>query len=161
MTDKVAPKDPLRHRIYFWLMDAALISSLVVWANFILLGFTGINAFGLPEILQSILAIFLWPMVTVAPIVLFFGSPLRDEYAEQLWRRSVVVLAYTAALIPLVYFLAAWGSFFAAGQPEEPVWGFKWSVVQTSWGFAIWALWTGYIQLFVFIFQFLRWRDSR
>ena len=161
MTEKQERTDPLRHRMYFWLMDAAFFASLFVWANFIIQGLTGVTAFGLPDILQTITAIILWPLVTVVPLVLFFGTPLRDEYAEQLWKRSIVVLAYAAAIIPFAYFVAAWGTFFAAGQPEEPVWAFKWSVVEVSWGFAIWALWTFYIQLFVLIFQFLRWRDSR
>ena len=161
MSETVSTKDPLRHRLYFWLMDAALVGSVIIWIAFILDAAAGITAFGLPEPLASILGIILIPLVTVVPVVVFFGAFMRDEYAEQLWRRTMVVLAYVAAIIPFGYFLTAWATFFAMGQPEEPHWAFAWSVVEVKWGLAIWYLWNGYIQLFVFIFQFLRWRDSR
>ncbi len=156
-----SPKDPLRYRAYFWLMDAAFVASVIVWLAFILLQTTGISAFGLPPLLQTLLALILWPLVAFAPFFLLIARFMRDEYAEGIWRRSVVVLAYAAAILPMAYFLTAWGTFFAAGQPEEPPAIFAWSIQEVSWGFAIWAAFSVYMQIFVFIFQFLRWRDSR
>jgi len=161
MTDTKTAKGPLRYRLYFWLMDAALIAAIVVWANYIVLLATGINGFGLPLVLQYVLAIPLWPLFTVVPIFLLLAKFMRDEYAELLWRRTVVVLAYALAIIPLAIVLFAWAIFYATGQPEDPPAAFAWTVAEVTWGYAIWAAWTFFMQLFVFIFQFIRWRDSR
>lgn len=154
-------KGKLRYRAYFWLMDGALAASAFLWANFFVFRMTGLEVFGLPEIVQNILAIFLWPFGVVAPIFLLFARFMRDEYSEQLWRRTVVILAYVTAIVPLAYFSVAWATFFALGQPDDPPAIFAWSVEQVKWGNAIWYSFSVYVQMFIFIFQFLRWRDSR
>lgn len=159
MTETVARKGPLRHRLYFWLMDAALVVAVLVWANYIVLLTTGINGFGLPVALQYVLAIPLWPLFTVVPIFLLLAKFMRDEYSEQLWRRTLVVLGYAAAIMPPALVIIAWAVFYASGQPEDVPAAFAWTVAEVSWGYAIWGAWTFYMQLFVVIFQFLRWRD--
>lgn len=159
--NQIASTGPqLRYRLYFWLMDAALIASLIAWANALVSIVFGVEGFGLPPSIQALLGVPLWPLVTIAPIFLFLAKFMRDEYSEGLWKSSLIVLAYAAAIIPLGFFLISWASFFALGQPDAPPVFLQWASVPTNWGYAIWAAWTFYMQLFVLIFEILRWRNS-
>ena len=154
-------KDPLRFRVYYWLMDICLVSALIGLVDFILVRTIDLHYFGLPEVGQVIVAIPVLFFSTIVPLFLMVGKFMRDEYAEGLWRRSVVVLAYACAVLPLIFFIVAWMTYFALDRPEYAPAAFAWSTAQTQWGWAIAYIWFGYMMLYVTIFQFLRWRDSR
>ena len=154
-------KEPLRYRAYFWLMNAAFVASVISWLAVFTYMATGVEAFGLPEVPKAIIGLFLIVFAVYAPTILLLARFMRDEYAEEIWRRTVTPLAYAAALVPLAYVLTAWASFYALGQPEDPPPYLAWASEEVTVGSAIWLCLTVYMQLFVFIFQFIRWRDLR
>ena len=44
---------------------------------------------------------------------------------------------------------------------EQVHWSLSWMADEVGWGEALMYVWLGYMMVFVVIFQFLRWRDSR
>lgn len=156
-------RDPLRYRLYFRLMDVCLLATLIIVADMLLVALFGVSAFELPlpDLLKKALTLFLVAFAMIGPFVLFAAKFMRDDYAEQLWRRSVVVLAYGVALIPLALFVifnTAQTVLGVDGSAEIfPAWVLaEWEIVRTIY-FLGWV----YVLMFVLVFQFLRWRDSR
>jgi small-conductance mechanosensitive channel len=153
-----------RYRAYFWLMNA---SSAAILYSFIELALARLTGFD-PEdhvpqlvigIFYGLAAIFMF----FVPMFLICARFMRDEYAEQLWRRTAVVLAYATAAIPLVCFILAWGWYFATGHTDakQVHWTLRWLADDIKWGDALMIVWLGYMMVFVMLFQILRWRDSR
>lgn len=163
MIDTKTPDGPLRYRLYYRLMDVCLIATIVGMMDLLIYYFFGVEDFGLPlpRLLDIGFSIFLVAFGIVGPFVLFPAKLMRDDYAEQLWRRSVVILAYGVGLVPLALFIA-FNSALAILGPEGtaelfPAWlGTEWEVVKT-----IYVTGWIYVLLFVLMFQFLRWSDSR
>ena len=164
MTAFGAANRQMRYRAYFWLMNAsfgAIVYSLVELLVGRLTGFDTEDH--LPPlvitILYSTFAIFMF----VVPMFLICARFMRDEYAEGLWRRTSVVLAYSTAALPLVFFILSWLWYFATGHTDakQVHWLLRWLADDIGWGEALMIVWLGYMMVFVVIFQFLRWRDSR
>lgn len=94
------------------------------------------------------------------PCFLVVARFMRDEYAELLWRRTAVVLAYMLALTPLFALAAVWIDYWTSttGQPRAFAANFE----QTDNLFdAMMRVWSAFMLLFTGIFQWLRWLDSR
>lgn len=149
-----------RARVYFRLMDIVLVLSLLGFAEFLLDKIGGIILIEKSNPIYPPVAFFFGFMNFIVPLFLILARFMRDEYAELLWRRTAVVVAYMLALAPWVIVASMWAYYFATGArmrespfaplviPQEPVQ-------------VIWLCWLVFMLLFVAIFQFLRWRDGR
>lgn len=163
-TDKLV-KD-LRYRAYFWLMDATMVVALLGVAEVIAFFVTGVRGFGLTGASEYAASLFVAIFSWIVPFVLMIARFMRDDYAEGLWKRTVVVLAYAVALFPIGSALVAWTA--ELGLPHD---GQAYALWRTFYGpFTTEALrgdvivstvWQTYMWLFVFVFQILRWKDSR
>lgn len=161
MTEKPQKTREFRYRLYFWLMDACLVGVAIGSLDAILDSGFGIHQFGLTDAQVLPIAFFVNLFSFIVPVFLMIAKFMRDEYADQLWRRSVVVLAYVTATVPLALLLTEHIAYFALGQPEDPPVWLEWWTIKLSWGLAIVSIWKSYLLIFVAIFQFLRWRDAR
>jgi hypothetical protein len=159
-TDK--PLKAIRYRSYFWLMDF----SAAVMALFIglLIGDMIIDQ-DLMEVLPHPLIV---PFAVVSQIVgmiilpfLICAEFMRDDYSDALWRRSVAVLAYATATIPLAIFAVTSIYYLGVGKLSEGPPLIQWVTYKVSVFTALIDIWCSYMALFVAIFQFLRWRDAR
>lgn len=153
-------KRDMRAKIYFRLMD-------------ICLGFAGIGL--LDEMLDilfdrsilpvdstayAIVQVFTLFFNFVVPPFLIIAGSMRDEYAEQLWQRSIKVLIYIFAIVPLAINLPA--VIYYQVDPigiQNSVFALLWTNVN-GWGLII-QVHMAFLLLWVGIFQFLRWRDAR
>jgi hypothetical protein len=169
MTEVRTKRDPFRFRLYYRLMDAWLLLTV---PTFMILIFI---PDGPPEGMSPALVALLILMIYVN----FFGSLflllarfMRDEYAEGLYRRSLIVMAYIGAVVPPIFLIGAWIFYFLylrlidpaapldgsieIDAPEYIDWLFKAGVSPLVVIMTIWGL---FLQSYVVIFQFLRWRD--
>jgi|GEM_PF-3398281 len=161
MSEKPRKTREFRYRLYFWLMDACLVGVAIGSLDAILESGFGIRQFGLTDAQALPIAFIVNLFSFFVPVFLMIAKFMRDEYAEQLWRRSVVILAYVTAILPLALLLFEAAAFFALGQPEKaPSW-LRWWVDDISLRLAVLKIWQSYILIFVAIFQFLRWRDTK
>jgi len=158
------PTRELRYRAYFWLMDISLVAIAIGAVDFFADQYfaTGFSAF-LPPPWVYVVALPVLFVNFVVPMFLICARFMRDEYAEGLWLRTSVVLAYATAALPLIFFILAWGWYFATGHTDAKLvhWSLRWMADEVQWGRAIMLVWLAYMMLFVVIFQILRWRDSR
>lgn len=156
----------LRYRAYFWLMDTTMVVALIGIAEvigYLTVGVRGFGMTGATEYAASLLvAIVSW----LVPFFLMIARFMRDDYAEGLWKRTVVVLAYAVALFPILFALIAWAA--ELGLPHDGVVYAAWREIFDPFKAAklpgdviLSTVWQSYMWLFVMIFQFLRWRDSR
>ncbi len=91
---------PLKYRLYFWLMDAATVAILAGLATLIWPLPGDINGYS-PQRVQIVM----WPlafMASVVPVFLITASFMRDDYADGIWRRTMMVIGVLAAVVPLV-----------------------------------------------------------
>lgn len=156
-------RNAIRFRLYYSLMDICLFFA----------------ALGLADWAVDIYADSEWPLwysivgfVTLVfngfvPLFLMVASFMRDDYAEGLWKRSLVVMAYGAAVVPPILILGPWVLFFILGGDGSlrPEWfiAFEQAFYDTKVEpyMVVGKVWLTFMLLFVGVFQFLRWRDSR
>ncbi|MDC8753255.1 hypothetical protein OIK40_01210 [Erythrobacter sp. sf7] len=152
----------LRYRAYFWLMDASLVAVAYAAIEPIISYFFDYDiSTVLPEPVRAVFLAFVTFFILVVPVILICAKFMRDEYCEQLWKRSFVVMAYLTALAPLIYMVVYWSLFYALGQPKPLPPILAWPFREVTMGPAIYIAWIGYMMVFVALFQFLRWRDAR
>lgn len=156
----------LRYRAYFWLMNAAMVAAVISLSEVACYFATGVRGFGLTGAVEMTADIFVSVFSWLVPFFLMIARFMRDDYSEGLWKRSVVVLAYAVALFPMLFLLLAWG--MELGLPHDGTAYAAWQTIYTPFKSAalpgdviVSTVWQVYMQLFVLIFQFLRWRDSR
>lgn len=150
----------LRYRLYFWLMDASLVGVVIFFASVLFQAATGLEFFGLPPMLGLVSGVVLMALIFLIPLILIIGRPLRDEYAEILWRRTIAPLVVIMSTSPLLYIVIGWTLYAAQIDPKSSA-ALAWLYEQQSGFEAISGAWALLNMLFVAIFQFLRWRDSR
>lgn len=152
----------LRYRAYFWLMNASLVAVIYGAIELIIgVAFAFDVSDLMPEPMRAVFLAYVALFLLVVPVVLICAKFMRDEYCEQLWKRSFVVLAYLTAIAPLIYLAAYWSLFYALGQPKPLPPFLAWPEQKVNLGPAIYIPWVGYMMMFVVVFQILRWRDSR
>lgn len=156
----------LRYRAYFWLMDATMMVALIGIAEVIGYLATGVRGFGLTGAVETAASIFVAIFSWLVTFVLMIARFMRDDYAEGLWKRTVVVLAYAVALFPILFLLLAWAA--ELGLPRDGTAYAAWRAIYGPFKSAtlpgdviVSTVWQTYMWLFVLVFQFLRWRDSR
>lgn len=158
LTDK--PDRQFRYRAYFWLMNASLAAVIIGSADFaadraFAMGFEAfvpspwIYVIGVPKLIFSFFV----------PMLLVVASFMRDDYAEGLWRRTMLVLGYGVALGPNALLALLWLVFLLVG-PVPPSW-LRFMTEPADPLTVLLYLWEAHLILFVCAFQFLRWRDSR
>ena len=169
MTEVPKKRDPFRFRLYYRLMDACLLFAIPTFIIFIL------YPSGPPEGTSSAFIALFFVTFNVSgfgSLFLLLARFMRDEYAEGLSRRSLIVMAYLGAVVPPVFLIGAWILYFVALRltyPEAPLdgsvtldapeyidWLFKPEIPPLS---VIMNLWGIFLLSYVVIFQFLRWRD--
>ena len=150
----------LRYRLYFWMMDASLIGVIIFFASVIFQTLTEKVAFGLPPLASSILGMIVLLLILPLPLVVIIAKPLRDEYASLLWQRTIGPLVVFMSTTPLIFFTSLWVFYAISVDPKE-VPALSWLYDEQSYVEAVTGAWLIFNMLFVLIFQFIRWRDSR
>ena len=149
-----------RFRIYFRLMDICLVAGILILAPFLPIFERLVAEDGtIPTWYNIYGAVLIFISFFLAPF-LILARFMRDEYAEQLFRRTTDVVVYIAVAFPLLVFSAATVVYIATGAKEAP-YPFNLFAVDVTWWTAIGELFKFFCLIFVFVFQFLRWKDSR
>lgn len=160
MNETIERKDPLRFRIYFWLMDAAFVAAVLGVLNKILFWSFDIRLFGLPSPIDEIVGTIGGVLANFLPPLLIVAWFMRDQYATVLWTRTAMVLTYFMATMPLALVL-----FMVAVAPpgtQESTNPLAAYLLERERPInLIWRFWGYSTMFFVLTFQFLRWRDSR
>lgn len=163
MTKSNASKTPAmrakRTRLYFRFMDLCLFFALLVIVSTILDFGMGIDMMPTGTWYGAILAIPSIICMTILPTFLIWARFMRDEYAEMLWQRTMVIVGYAAATLPMVILLGAWFTYWAIDRQNRGALSFlKEEVLVYSF---LGVSWSVFMLVFVCTFQFLRWKDSR
>lgn len=150
----------LRYRAYFRLMDASTVAigigAVDYFADAVFQ--SGLEAFvpapwiyviGLPVLFFNFLV----------PMVLVVARFMRDDYAEGLWRRAMLVVGYGVAIGPIVLLATSWLLYLAVG-PVTPPW-LRPVIDEQEPVIVMLVLWQAHLMLFVCAFQFMRWTDAR
>ncbi|MCP5396839.1 MAG: hypothetical protein H6918_08920 [Sphingomonadaceae bacterium] len=168
MFERLKGNRQFRYRLYFWLMDISLVCGLIGFADFIrddILGYAAFDPVSPIYIAVGVFCLFFsFPVATFLVLARF----MRDEYAEQLWQRTIGKLGFISAVVPFSLYVLVWTFYFIASFRILPK-AVHNSLVDllemgaTEWRFdeIINTAWMVFMLLFVAIFQFLRWRDSR
>ena len=162
-------KEPLRFRLYYRLMDLALVVYLVALAMAISVALSGTDPSTFPLIIQFGVPVIVAIVVYLILPVLIVASKLRDEYAELLWKRTVSQLTVLAVLLPPIVSAILWFVFLVVlkGDPEanwggnRPDWLMDPIYAEDRRLYVVLDVWSYYTFGFVLLFQFNRWRDSR
>jgi len=160
MIETETQKEPLRYRLYYRLMDICLIATVFFIIEIINQELGGAPDLGLPGPFAMAFTAWLIVFVFIGPFFLLIAKFMRDDYAEQLWKRTVVVLAYGMGLLPVALFIGFNTAMFVFGDTGAEETYHSLLVVEWQVSATIYVACLIYMLLFVFIFQFLRWRDS-
>jgi hypothetical protein len=169
MTDVPIKRDPVRFRLYYRLMDVSLFFALPTILTLIS------SPDGPPKDASPAFILLLQVIIIFSlfgSMFLLLARFMRDEYAEGLWRRSLVVMGYLGAVVPPVVGIGQWIIYLIAlrlidpaapldgsvylDAPEYIDWFFK---PEVSPFYMIMQMWAIFMLSYVVIFQFLRWRD--
>ena len=152
--------DSAWYRWYYLLMNLCLLAGIIIITDVVLSVSSRVYddgeypawylAYGYISIF---LAFFVEPFLVLARF-------MRDEYAEQLFHRTSDVMLYFAVAVPFVIFAAATVVYAVTAAPEAP-YPFSLFMEEISVWKAMAQAYKYFCLLFVFIFQFLRWKDSR
>lgn len=169
MTDVRAKRDPFRFRLYYWLMDACLLLAVPTFIIFVL------YPNGPPEGASTVLIVLfitLFNVVSFGSLFLLLARFMRDEYAEGLCRRSLIIMSYLGAIVPPVFLIGAWIIYFISLQIIDPAAPLDGSVYLDAPDYIDWLfnpeiiplavimnIWGIFLLSYVVIFQLLRWRD--
>jgi hypothetical protein len=162
-------RDPFRFRLYYKLMDACLLLAVPAFITFIF------YPNGPPEGASSaFISLFfaLFNVVSFGSLFLLLAGFMRDEYAEGLYRRSLVIMSRLGSIVPPIVLIGAWIAYYISlrlldpaapldgsvilDAPEYIDWLFKPEIIPLSVIMNIWGL---FLLSYVVVFQFLRWRD--
>ena len=141
-------------------MDLCFVACILILASFLPVFDRVVAADGsLPIWYQLYSAILLFFVLFVTP-VLILARFMRDEYAEQLFRRTTDVVVYAAIAMPFLVFWVATLVYILTRADEAP-YPFSLFMIEVTWWSAVAELFKYFCLLFVFVFQFMRWMDSR
>ena len=158
--NKPASDTKLAYRAYFWLMDLCLIAGILILLSFLPIIEIVVDTSGEPPTWYLVYGYGLLFVSFILGPALILGRFMRDEYAEQLFRRTTIVLVYGAVALPWAIFVAATIVYIANPSDTAP-YPFDLFMGEVTWWSAMASLFKYFCLAFVFVFQFLRWRDSR
>lgn len=159
MNEAKSATNKLRYKAYFWLLNVCLVGVVIGLVDQVIDNKFGYSVTNMGAPWFFLVAVPLWLFSFAVPLFLMVAKFMRDEYAELLWRRTLVILAYIVGITPIVLYVAAWLAYWLLDQGEAGIFSFLYSKMD----FAIYMQrsWMWFMALFVGIFQFLRWKDSR
>ncbi len=157
-----------RYRLYYILMNvslAAIISGI---------GSELLYNIGIEHHLDGpigALAFFLVGLFSVLlPIFLIVARFMRDQYAEEIWKKTAKHFMYVIALIPLFIQIQGWILFGWIKRLDNSTYQYfyhhpiflpiQWILSTDSFELFM-RVWVYSICFFVILFQWHRWRDSR
>ncbi len=152
--------DRALYRWYYRLMNLCLLAGVLIIADLIFSPAPRLydnGEYPVWYLTYGYINIFLAFFVTP---VLILARFMRDEYAEQLFHRTSDIMIYVAVAVPFVIFAAATVVYAITSAPEAP-YPFSLFMVEITVWKAMAQAFKYFCLLFVFIFQFLRWKDSR
>lgn len=163
MTDSAntsTKKAERRYRLYFRLMDFSFLAALVIISNVVLDYAFGIDTLPADKPWAGFIGIPSIIGVSLIPGFLIVAKFMRDEYAELLWRRTGVIVIYLLAFTPYVYMISNWITYWILRSEKAP---FPYNItVPETHLHTVMAYVSIYVMIvFVCVFQFLRWKDSR
>ena len=165
MTDLSASNEPVKYRVYYWLMNAALVYEIFAHSFITAYGVMPGDLDPLIEgLIRTVLVIFQLLIVPLLIIVPWW----RDEYAELLWKRAMVQLAVLMTVAPpaLLTVITVISEFFIQGDlsnwgGHRPDWLLA-PLLEETWVLnTVSNVWVMFTSAFVILFQWNRWRDSR
>ena len=116
-------------------------------------------------VVVAMVSIFIGVTAILLPLFLLVARWMRDDYAEALWRRTAIIFTYAMAPTPFAIVTGSWAVYGYSMQIEgsdelyknifDPL--FR----ERPGNSLIAAFYKIYMAVFVIIFQFLRWKDSR
>lgn len=160
MPGSQSKKGEFRYRLYFWLMDACLFFGIIGLVDFINSRFNGDFPEGAePGWYIALAIVTLFFSFMVGPF-LILARFMRDEYAEQLWNRTCNALVIIVTTLPFVIVLSTW-SVYLLTRSEEAPFPFDVLTMETQWWYVLTYVWQTFCLLFVAIYEFIRWQDSR
>ncbi len=160
MSDVIPPSRARRARIYFRMMDICLVFAAIGLVDHLLDDLFDWTLLPKDSAAYFAIAIIVLFFNFIAPPILIAARFMRDEYAEQLWQRSVAVLAYAIALVPLLMTMAFF-YVYLTNPGSHTVGPFASLFGEVEGGQLVGRFWMAFLLLWVTIFQFLRWRDTR
>jgi hypothetical protein len=149
-----------RAKLYFRLMDITFVLALIGLSEVLLDEVFRMELIKPSDAMYWPIAVFFRTMNFLLPTFLLLARFMRDEYAELLWQRTTAILTYVVTAIPAI--LAAGAMVLISIGVDKPVgiYAYLYATKQSLFN-AIIISWMAYMLLFVAIFQFVRWRDSR
>lgn len=161
-TRSLPGEGPLRYRLYFWVMNAALVWQVGAVVLFGVLAFNPTEyafwAVAATALVTLGFELIIMPLLVAIPV-------WRDEYAETLWKRTVYQIATLIAIVvPIMMFtnITFHELIDLDNFPEPfPSWYREKVFVEVTLFRAIMGFWGNFTLVFVILFQFNRWRDSR
>ncbi len=148
------------NRWYYRLMDVSLVTSLILFAIFIAVRGFGYDASWMDRPAFLFVSIPLALLSLPLAMVLVLARFMRDEYAEQLFQRTVAVMVYLVAAVPFIFVVSGWTTYYIIGGDEAP-WIYSWFSETPTLYAVLKKTWEFFMLMFVVIFQILRWKDSR
>ena len=152
-----------RHALYYRLIDASFLSYGALIAGALSKAITGVSAFhGL--LYYPFMTIFTFALV-VTPL-LIFQRWMRDDFSEVLWQRSAGTVLKGLIILPLPIMIAVAVAFVTGHSSftlKNSISGLERESAAALLGFGqtMVYLWMLTPVLFVFAFQWHRWRASR
>ncbi len=157
---------PRRYTLYYRLIDASFVCQLLMVAAALFKAIAGVSA---------VRGILYYPFAVVAvialllPPILIFQRWMRDDFSEQLWQRTAGTVLKALILLPLPLMVAISSVVLAQAEIAGQNFGRAnalnlETLIQgqvTGFIYAMLALWFITPLVFVFAFQWHRWRASR
>ena len=161
---KPAGRRERRFRLYYLLMD---LSTLFIPVAFLLLfwspswdeSWTGYYA-------SLAIALVVGFFIYLVPVFLVIAKFMRDDYAEGLWRRTMLVVGVLGAIAPFVLnfgyrLIAAIVTYDSGPLHYADYYLYHFIFAEVTVQDAMFVAHIVFLWSFVLVFQFLRWRDSR
>ena len=155
---------PLKYRAYFWLMDVTTVAILAALATLIwpLPG----DFDGYTPVWVQVIMYFLVFMTGIVTVFLICARFMRDDYAEGIWRRTMMVIGVLAAVAPILLntLYRITGALYSpdGGIIHRAYYQFFYFIEQDlNARDGMLGAWLAFVMSFVLVFQFLRWKDSR
>lgn len=149
-----------RTRLYCRLMNLCFVASVLILASSLSVFERVVQPDGTVPLAYQIFGGALIFFVFFVTPFLVLARFMRDEYAEELFRRTTVAMVYLAIAVPFLIFATATVVYLVTLSPQAP-WPFSLFMGETTWWSALAQPYKAFCILFVFIFPYLRWQDSR
>ena len=148
-----------RHRFYFLALDAATLGLVLLLLDVMrsrVLGWEWYSSLSDPVLITG--GIVVAVLIFGGGLVAVLGKPLRDEYAEGLWKRTAEVMIYVLAIAPPMVLIGGWAYYGLFGEGAGVLRPLYEQVLLFDLSSNTWKLFLG---LFVIVMQILRLKDSR